>query len=227
MKRLLSFICKFVGAVTLLALFTSAVLLVSAGYWLPQQGEPGPADYLVVLAGSPSRAMCAADLYNEGLAPRVLISKPFRDHVIRQVDALGAQYVHSEELNLEILLLKGVPRAAIDLFGEDNMSTAQEAMELQKRYADSGASFLIVTSPYHVRRTRMIFDNLLPCCAHQVVGSPYEPFTKQWWKERQSARALVLETAKFLFYLGGGRFISSGHPPADPQSTPHGSAEKP
>lgn len=209
MRRILSFICKITGAATLLVLFAAVALFLTAGSWLPVQGEPRPADCIVVLAGSPARALYAADLYNQDLAPRVLVSKPWRDDVLRRLEALGVPYAFDEEVNVQTLLAKGVPRSAISIFGAANMSTAQEAMVLQQRFAGSDERLLVVTSPYHVRRTRMIFDDLLPCCQHQVVGTPYEPFAEKWWQDRQSARALVLESAKFIFYLAGGRFVSS------------------
>ncbi len=214
MRRTLSFICRITGAVTLLALAAAAVLLFTAGSWLPVQGEPRPADSIVILAGSPARALYAADLYNDDYAPRILVSKPWRDDVLRQLEALDVPYTFDEEVSVQTLLAKGVPRSAISIFGAANMSTAQEAMELQQRFAGTGERLLVVTSPYHVRRTRMIFHDLLPCCDHQIVGAPYDPFAEKWWQDRQSARALVLESAKFIFYLTGGRFVSSRQPAA-------------
>jgi len=209
MGRLLSFICTIVGALTLLGAVAAAVLLFSAGAWLPVQGEPRPADYIVVLAGSHSRELHAADLYNKGLAQRILVSKPYHDAVSRRLDELGVSNPRYEEIAIATLQAKGVPAEAIETFGQANLSTAQEAMELQQRLAGSDASLLVVTSPFHVRRTRLIFGDILGCCEHQVVGSPYEPFADDWWNDRQSAAALVLETAKFIFYLGGGRFVAA------------------
>lgn len=213
MRRVLSFICKITGAVTLLTLAAAVLLFLTASSWLPVQGEPRQADYIVVLAGSPARALYAADLYNQGYAPRVLVSKPWRDDVLRRLEALDVPYTFDEEVNVQTLLAKGVPRSAIGIFGAANMSTAQEAMVLQQRFAGTAERLLVVTSPYHVRRTRMIFNDLLPCCEHQIVGTPYEPFADKWWQDRQSARALVLESAKFIFYLSGGRFVSSQQSP--------------
>lgn len=218
MWRLISFLCKMVGATTIIAVLAAALLLWTAGSWLPVQGEPRKADCIVVLAGSASRAMYAADLYNQGLAPRVLVSKPYRDEVQRRLNELDVPWLPDEEVNLHVLLAKGVPREDIGFFGRNNLSTAQEAMELQDRFTGQDASLLVVTSPYHVRRTRRIFGDLLPCCEFHVVGSPYEPFERKWWTEHQSARNLVLETAKFLFYLAGGRFMAPGEP--EPSQTP-------
>lgn len=219
MGRLLSFICKLVGALTLLGAGAAVILLFTAGSWLPVQGEAQPADVIVVLSGSQSRALYAADLHEQGLAPQILVSRPWRDDVSRRLDELGVRQPRSEEVSVAVLRAKGVPASAIRIFGQANLSTAQEAMELQKRFSGQDVRLLVVTSPFHVRRTRLIFDDILVCCPHQVVGSPYEPFARNWWNDRKSAAALVLETAKFLYYLGGGRFVSSQEPAVPPASS--------
>ena len=180
MRKFFSFFCKFVGFFTLLGGLAAALLLGFAGSWLPVTDMPLPADYIVVLSGSPARALYAADLFHKEIAPRVLVSKPWRDDIGKRLDALGVDYPKAEKVDTDILLKKGVPAQDIGFFGSANMSTAQEAMELQRIFTDSGASFLIITSPYHVRRTRMIFNDLFPCCEHQVVGTPYDTFAKKW-----------------------------------------------
>jgi len=65
-----------------------------------------------------------------------------------------------------------------------------------------------VTSRWHARRARLIFRSELKDSEVRVVATPYEEFTREWWARRQMADVAVLETAKLLFYLAGGRFLS-------------------
>lgn len=220
MRRFLSFFFKLVGFFTVLLAIFAAVLLFFGGRWLPVEGIPQPADYIVVMGGSPSRALYAADLYKRDMAPQVLVSNQWRAPMMQELDKLGVEYCPGEELDTAILRAKGVPQNAISQFGNRNMSTAQEAMELQKRFAGQSVSLLVVTSTYHVRRTGLILDEYMPCCEHLVVGSPYEPFASDWWNDRESARALVLESAKYLYFLFGGRFVSTPPPAEESQETP-------
>lgn len=70
---------------------------------------------------------------------------------------------------------------------------------------DKPLKLLVVTSPYHVRRAAMIFRQAYGG-AHVVVGTPYEPFPREWWRSQDAARNVLLELAKITFYLVGGRF---------------------
>jgi hypothetical protein len=42
-----------------------------------------------------------------------------------------------------------------------------------------------------------------------VVATPYEPFPREWWKDQDAARHVVLELSKIAFYLLGGQFSST------------------
>ena len=69
---------------------------------------------------------------------------------------------------------------------------------------------IVVTSPYHVKRARMILTGVMAGYEISVVGTPYDSFQKQWWKDQDSARNVMLELIKILFYIFGGHFYSSG-----------------
>ena len=214
---------KLLGFLTLAGGLVLALLLLTAGWWLPLDEEPHPADYIVSLAGSQARALHAADLYTQGLAPKVLVSTLHRNRVRQELDALGVPAPHDEEVAQSILRIKGVPEADVATFGFGSISTVQEALELERLCAAAGAEhgrmrLLVVTSPFHVRRTTYIFADNLKSCSFQVVGSPYEPFAKEWWHDRDSAQALVMESAKFLFYFLGGRYLAPKPAPQTPQT---------
>jgi uncharacterized SAM-binding protein YcdF (DUF218 family) len=74
---------------------------------------------------------------------------------------------------------------------------------------------ILVTSPAHTRRARIIFEDALRDSGSvlQVVGTPYEHFDQYWWRDQGSARIVVLELSKLVYYFAGGRFASTGESP--------------
>lgn len=213
MRRLISLLITLLGTLTLFGGLAALVLLFTAARWFPVYGEPEPADVIVVLSGSYTRPLYAADLFLQGLAPKVLVSRSWRSFEERGLDDLGVDYPREEDVSMAVLEKRGVRPEAVSLFGPGNMSTAQEALELRALFENDPKRLLVVTSPYHVRRTRHILADQLQCCSFQVVGTPYDPFERQWWNNRDNARQVILESAKFLFYIVGGRNISSQETP--------------
>jgi uncharacterized SAM-binding protein YcdF (DUF218 family) len=191
------------------ALASFAGILVFASSWLLQADEPQSADAIVILAGDARRTRHAADLFRQGLAPRVLISRPVRTAREKVFDDLHIPLPRAEQLDSEVLQKTGVPAANIAFFGEGSVSTFDEALALQRLFAGKSPRLLVVTSPYHVRRARMILADTLPDAQMRVVATPYEEFPERWWTSQDAARDLLLETAKLSFYLAGGRFSVS------------------
>ena len=179
---------------------------VYAASLLVVETPPRQADVGIVLAGDFSRALYAADLYHHGFVPRVWLSRPERERILRQLDALGVPYPRQEEVSRAVLLQKKVPSDHIELFGNGVVSTIEEARavaELLGQRPDIH-SLLLVTSRFHVRRSEAIFRRILKDHSQleiHAVGSPYDGLVvDHWWKDRDSARQVVLETAKWLLF---------------------------
>lgn len=188
---------------------SAAVVLALASSWLLASDSPARADVIVVLAGDVRRARYAADLYREGHAAEVLISRPERERWERMLDDMGISFPLAEELNAEVLRRAGVPGQSIRFFGEHSLSTFDEAQALRKRYDGGTPTLLVVTSPYHVRRAKLVLARVLPSARLLVVATPYEDFPLRWWTSQEAARAVLLETAKFGYFLVGGRFATT------------------
>jgi uncharacterized SAM-binding protein YcdF (DUF218 family) len=186
------------------ALAAGAAIFVAD--WLDDPDTPTRAAAILVLGGDPSRAMQAAELYGKGYAPKIYISSPLRDPVLRRLDAIGVTAPKEEDLTRQALAARGVPESAIEVLGRDLLSTSQEAKLAGERLAAVPGNLLIVTSPYHIRRARMIFHDELPGRTVLFVGNRYEPFPRTWWRDQTAARNVVLEIAKTTYYLVGGRF---------------------
>jgi uncharacterized SAM-binding protein YcdF (DUF218 family) len=192
------------AAIVVLALLTA--MLAFAASWLLQADELQSAEAIVILAGDARRTRHAADLFRQGLAPRVLVSRPVRTARERLLDGLGIPFPLAEQLDFEVLRKTGVPAANIAFYGDGSVSTFDEALALQRLFAGKTPRLVVVTSPYHVRRARMILVDAMPGADLRVVATPYEEFPERWWTSQDAARDLLLEMAKLGFYLVGGRF---------------------
>lgn len=191
--------------------FASATALFYAGWWLSLVEAPAKADAIIVLAGSFERSLYAADLYHQNFAPKIFLSVPARETGNAQIEALGIHLPEALDIHTQILRKKGVPKENIMTFGSGSVSTAEEALELKKIFPRSGVKLLVVTSPYHVRRSKIILERAFASngAAITVTGTPYETYRTDWWRTQDSARKTLMEIAKIAYYFAGGRFVST------------------
>jgi uncharacterized SAM-binding protein YcdF (DUF218 family) len=212
-RRALTFFLTLWGAVSLLVCLVGGALLLSAGWWLPVNDELKPADAIVLLAGDSRRAPFTADLYLKGLAPAIYTGRPMNESQ-EPLSSLGLPLMPEEERTREALLRKGVPPEAVHLYGKDLLSTVDEGEHLARLLGPKVKTVIVVTSPYHCRRAKMILSRLLPDRELLFTSPPYERFERKWWTDQISARHVIIESAKFLFYFVGKPFRSS------PQAAP-------
>ena len=188
----------------------AALALPFSGWWIDFGEQPVKSDVIVALAGDFARPFHAADLYAQGFAPEVWISRPRRPAGEARLDAIGVQLPREESVDRQILLKEGVPDAHIHLYGHDVLSTVDEARSLRREFLPQGMKILIVTSRYHARRSRMIFRRVFPDADVRVIAAPDENFTRKWWKSKELAQNTVLELFKTAYYLAGGAFLGRG-----------------
>lgn len=196
----------FLLAVFVATAIGAAVGLRYVGDWLSVADQPQKADAILVLGGDYSRPFQAADLYRQGYARVVYVSVPARENQYRLLDEAGLPFPREEQVVREVLLKKGVPAAAIQFFGKGSVSTAAEAQAARALLAKHAPKLLVVTSPYHLRRARMIFSDALPAADIRMIATSYDPFPSAWWKDQSAARNVLLELAKIAYYKLGGRF---------------------
>jgi len=202
---------KVIGFVAVLCIIVGGVGMFLAGYWLQAGDEvdlSNKADAIVVLTGSYFRPLYAADLYNQGIASVVYVSRPIDRKDRELLNNVGVNLPSQEEIFRRLLRKKGVPEEAIRFFGKSVISTAQEAQALKETIGNEKKTLILVTSPYHIRRAKMVFEDVLPGCTVLATGTLYQSFPKRWWSTRQSALKTINETVKIMFYLLGGRFKS-------------------
>lgn len=210
MRRALAILLQLAGALTLLAALVGGGLVLTAGLWLRMDEPPRPGAAIVVLAGDLRRAIHAADLYHQGLAPVVYVGRPHYDPPQALCD-LGFDCPRQEDQMLRVLERKGVPREALRLYGQELMSTVQEAEALKAELAASALGpgpLLVVTSPYHCRRAKLILAARVRDRELVMTPTPYERFDARWWAHQGSAGAVVSEVAKLVFHALGTPFRS-------------------
>ena len=210
-SSLIGGLLKVIGFVTVVCIIAGGVGIFLAGYWLQAGDEVDlskKSDAIVVLGGSYFRPLYAAELYNRGVAPVIYVSRPIERKDRELLKSVGVNLPLQEEVFGRLLQKKGVPGDTIRFFGDSVISTAQEAQALKKELGNQRKTLILVTSPYHVRRAKMVFEDVLPECTILAMGTPYEVFPKKWWSTRQSALKTVNETVKIFFYMLGGQFES-------------------
>src|SRR5471032_533316 len=138
-----------VALASLLVLMTGCTVLF-ADRWRYDADQPKRSDAIIVLAGAAERARYAADLYRQGYAPIV--------YVVRPTDRSSPP---EEETNRAILLKSGVPEEAIRIFSVAAVNTLAEAHVSSATLPAGVKTVLVVTSPKHVRRARIIFTDVL------------------------------------------------------------------
>jgi len=208
LRRVLKTMLLIWAAVSLPVAVLGGAVLLTAGWWLPVDNELTPADAIVLMAGDPRRAPYAADLYLRGLAPVIYTGRPMNESQ-EPLCSLGLGCEKEEDRTEQALLAKGVPPQALRLYGHSLMSTVDEGEHLARLLGPEIKTVIVVTSPYHCRRTKVILSRLLPGRLLLFSSPPYERFERKWWTHQGSARSVIIESAKFLFYYLGTPFRSA------------------
>lgn len=200
--RWLAGILAGVAVLVVAGLFLSGPVLRSVGRWLIVSEPLGPADAIVVVAGgTPGREREAAELFKRGLAPRVIVSRPGMTGGHVALLRFGIRtHTFQEEARLALEKL-GVPAAAIVPLTEVVAITEAEMRVVQQAAAAAGyRRVILVTSPDHTRRVKMIWTRLPANGVHAAVhGSARSGFSPDdWWRRRRTFEVVLHE------YLGIG-----------------------
>lgn len=178
--------------VTILAL----VLWLSRHLWLPKLYDfldvgqpPEQADFIVVLGGGAdgNRAILAAELYRQGLAPRLIASGCY--------PAILS--------DMEELIQAGVPSEVIisNVHAESTWNEAKQVLTLLKQ--ENATSALIVTDGFHTRRARATYDHLQtdPEIRLTFVSTSGPFVADSWWQIPSGPRLVLGEYVKLAYYL--------------------------
>lgn len=158
-------------------LFPQKVLCVDSG--------PVKADVIVVLGGGfglHERPQRAAELFKEGVAPRIIVS--------------GAG---DAEINRRLLIAMGVPVNAIQTERLSRTTRENAGFTIKLLHEQTLKRVIIVTSWYHSRRALACFGHYAPEIKFYSRPSYYE-FKRPDWKNKAMVRRVYLEYAKLPGY---------------------------
>ena len=184
---------------------TSPYLLTLVSSFLVIQDPLEEAVAIVALGGHPPiRALAAAELFHEGWAPKVILTKELRREAFYYLAELGIRYMESHEYNRQALLRKGVPEGAIQILEPEADNTRDELnIVLRNLELKKGEKLILVTSKAHTRRVKLIWKHVNNGSHEAIVRwtrlDPFDPDC--WWQQRQSILAVVRE------YLGVGSYL--------------------
>jgi uncharacterized SAM-binding protein YcdF (DUF218 family) len=161
------------------------------GQWLMVEDPLEPATAVVVLSGRvPFRAMEAASIYWQGLAPEVWLTKEVVRPEEQALGRLGVAVVREEAYNREVLERLGVKPEAIRVLAVGVWNTVDEmrlvAAELGR---DGGDRVIIVTSKTHSRRVRATWAAMVGASPKAIIRyareEPYD--ARRWWRNTRDA----------------------------------------
>lgn len=189
----------------MIALALAAYAFANVGRYLSMEDSVTRSDAIAVLAGTRmDRALEAADLFQRGVAPIIVLTQQRPEQSFALLAQRGIRLPPDEEMTREVLQKLGVPPAAILVPPEVHRNTAQEARTLhQLAVADHWRTLIVVTSKYHLRRAGFAVRRELAGTGIQVAmhGTRYEDVNPNWWWTRRDDWRWVLEeTGKLVAY---------------------------
>jgi uncharacterized SAM-binding protein YcdF (DUF218 family) len=192
-----------VSIIALLSVILHAHWLALIGRFLIVADPLQPADAIVPLGGEAAqeRLAYASKLFKQDYAQSFII-------VNEDVKLLGIRTDYNELAKREARRLR-VPEESIVLAPGVVTSTVDEAFSTRQLAEIEGfRSLIVVTSPFHTRRTRRIFrdvfrDTAITIVVRPVVGHWYEADSSR--ASADGLRTTWTEYLKFILYLGGYR----------------------
>lgn len=176
---------------------THPLYLGALGNFLVISEPLSKSDALVVLDGDypeNERLLHAVQLWQSGYAPKIILSAKL-GHWTSYKDYPGWRHA---------MKLKGLPPEIVFVAGHDADSTKEEAQKLLPYMQEHGfGNVIIVTSNYHTRRAKQVFEKAwqgssIHFSMSAVESNDYHPH--EWWKHRADSRTFFYEFSKTIWY---------------------------
>jgi len=170
-------------------------LLTACARFLIVPDVPRRADVVVALGGGRGdREIAAAEFFQKGMAGRVILTGGMA--APRGVDLSWPEVMARH--------LKGAVPTSLLILETRSRSTYEDAVyTLEDLRALQAASVLVVTDPYHLRRTRATFRHVfsgsgIALCFVPTPGPWFE--AERWWEDEDALVAVVEEYLKMINY---------------------------
>jgi uncharacterized SAM-binding protein YcdF (DUF218 family) len=196
---------RWVVLILLAGIVLGIVTVPRIGPWLIAVDPLARADAIFVTDGkTPHREMEGAMLYREGWAPRVVVTLP-RSDISEELRRLSGEPTPQDH-SVAMLRRGGVPESAIVRLDRRVENTLEELhVDFDYARAHGWRRVIIVSSPYHLRRIRVIwrsrFEREIPALLRATRYERVE--TTSWWRSRRSLEDAVHEVAGIAHFLIG------------------------
>jgi len=175
-----------------------------AGTWLVKESVPSHADALVLLMGNfTDRVLKTADLYRSGIADRVIIAEESMGGYKGLTDR-GVKIISHTSQAVSSLVALGVPADSITILPGDARSTLDEAVIVRDYIGTNPGldTLILVSSPYHLRRSSVIFGKAFKEAGLTVFtgtsgSGTYTGFdADRWWRSKEDIQHVLTEVIK-------------------------------
>ncbi|MEX0934172.1 MAG: YdcF family protein [Candidatus Saccharimonadales bacterium] len=169
--------------------------LLLLGFYISPRDDLRESDVIVAVSGgdTAARTQEAIRLYQEGWAPRLLFSGAALDPVSKS----------NAEVMRDIAISAGVPPDVIitEEFSDNTRENAERSARLISALRNE--SIILVTSPYHQRRTYIEFNSQLGGDVEIINHpAPDERWSRsQWWRSPFGWYITATESPKVLYAL--------------------------
>jgi uncharacterized SAM-binding protein YcdF (DUF218 family) len=196
-KRFFMKIFLVFGIILVAGVIFSEQLLTFASKALVYEDPLVKTEVIVVLGGgNGNRIEAAARLYEDGFGEKLYFSG-FRIYPETYTSGLMKKYA----IKLGVpgdKIVASIPDVEVSTRGE---SVAN--LELLKK--NGIKKFILVTSAYHTRRSKLMYENAIELLGYDIEFLVYpapDPFVpiKNWWKIRSGQKGLFFEYVKSIAY---------------------------
>lgn len=196
MKKLFFICLSFILIATTLYWFK--VLHIFIGQYLSPADNLSPADAIVVVSGDSDRMKQAINLYEQGYAPKLILSGAAKEGFTSNALAMRIEASQS-----------GIPNEAVILEEKAN-NTYENALYTKEIVLSQGMkNIILVTSPYHQRRVYETFKNVFKGLGVKLQNGPsiysrWKPDT--WWNTARESHLTQEESIKVLWSAVTGNY---------------------
>lgn len=169
-----------------------------ASFYLAPQDTPASADAIIVVSGgqTQTRAKRGIELYKQGLAPKIAFSGA----------ALDDGPSNAREM-ANLARRSGVPERDI-IVDESARTTYQNAVNTKQLLGPTTQKILLVTSPYHQRRTLLTFREVFGSGTEFINAPSFdnEWSRRTWWASPFGVFITGSELVKIGYIYASGKY---------------------
>jgi uncharacterized SAM-binding protein YcdF (DUF218 family) len=188
------------AALLVLLALAGVIAFRGIGRWLVVEDPLDRSDAIVVLSGGlPYRAMEAAKIFHQGIAPQVWLTQPANTSDV--LSRMSIPFEGEEGYSRSVLIYEGVPDSDIRILTPVIVNTEDEERTIiAEMQATHASRVILVTSPPHTRRVRTLWRHLAPAGLTLIVrgASEDEYDADHWWRTTRDALSVMRETLGLL-----------------------------